>query len=46
LGKDLGKGKFGNVRIAKHKKTGMLFSIKIINKLMVKQDDIINQLIK
>lgn len=36
LGKDLGKGKFGCVRIAKHKKTGMLFSIKIINKQMIK----------
>ena len=39
LGKELGKGKFGKVKIAKydiilfrHKKTGLLFSIKIIKK--------------
>lgn len=46
LGKNLGKGKFGNVKLARHKKTGMVFSIKIINKLMIKQDKIIDQLIK
>lgn len=46
LGKNLGKGKFGNVKMARHKKTGMIFSLKIINKLMVKQDKIIDQLIK
>lgn len=44
--KDLGKGKFGNVKMAMHKKTGMLFSIKVINKAMIKQDKIIDQLIK
>lgn len=46
LGKNLGKGKFGNVKMARHKKTGMIFSLKIINKQMVKQDKIIDQLIK
>lgn len=46
LGRDLGKGKFGTVRIAQHKRTGLVFSLKIINKLMVKQDNIISQLIK
>lgn len=46
LGRDLGKGKFGQVRVAQHKRTGLVFSIKVINKLMVKQDNIIGQLIK
>jgi serine/threonine protein kinase len=32
IGKNLGKGKFGKVKIAKHKKTGMIFSLKKINK--------------
>ena len=46
IGKLLGKGKFGKVMLAKHKKTGMLFSIKIINKNQIKSENIINQVIK
>jgi len=36
LGRDLGKGKFGRVKVAKHKKTGMLFSLKIIKKSQIR----------
>jgi len=46
LGKDLGKGKFGRVKIVKHKKTGLIFCVKIIKKAQIKENNIIDQLIK
>jgi hypothetical protein len=36
IGHNLGKGKFGVVKVVKHKKTGMVFSLKIINKIAIK----------
>lgn len=34
--KDVGKGKFGSVKLALHKKTGFIFSIKMIKKSVIK----------
>ena len=37
LGKKLGKGQFGEVFIAKHKKTGFICALKIIKKSTIKE---------
>lgn len=41
VGKDLGKGKFGIVKIARHKKTGLIFSIKIIKKSTINEQQFV-----
>jgi len=46
IGKQLGCGKFGNVFVVKHKLTGFVCALKIIPKEMVKEENIINQLIR
>lgn len=37
IGKDLGRGMFGAVKMVRHKKAGMLFSLKTIKKSFVKK---------
>jgi aurora kinase len=46
IGKQLGCGKFGNVFVVKHKITGFVCALKIIPKEMVREENIINQLIR
>lgn len=46
IGKDLGRGKFGMVKLARHKKTGLIFSIKIIKKSTIHEQQFVEQLIK
>jgi hypothetical protein len=36
IGKKLGKGRFGNVFLVKHKATGTVFALKVIEKASVK----------
>lgn len=46
LGRELGKGKFGRVKLARHKKTGMICSLKIISKDVIRQENLVDQVIK
>lgn len=46
LGKELGKGKFGLVRMVRHRKTGLFFCLKIIKKAMIVKEELQEQLIK
>lgn len=46
LGREVGRGRFGVVKVARHKKTGMVFAIKIIKKTTIKKEEIVEQLIK
>ena len=44
IGKRLGKGKFGEVFLAKHKKLGMIVAMKVISKEVIKSNNLDNQL--
>lgn len=46
IGKKLGKGKFGDVYLSKHKLTGFVCAIKIIPKNMLKDEQLQNQIIR
>jgi aurora kinase len=46
IGKKLGKGKFGDVHLAKHKHLGFACAIKIIPKSMLKDEQLQNQIIR
>ena len=46
LGKELGKGKFGRVKLARHKKSGMIFSLKVIPKEVIIRENLIEQVVK
>lgn len=36
-GREIGRGRFGIVKIARHKKTGLIFAMKIIKKAVIKK---------
>lgn len=44
IGKTLGQGKFGQVMVARHRKTCSLFALKKIPKAMIKSHMMIDQL--
>ena len=46
LGKELGSGSFGAVRLAVHKASNINVAIKIIKKSMIDQDEIYFELMK
>jgi serine/threonine protein kinase len=46
LGKKLGKGKFGEVYLSKHKYLGFVCAIKIIPKSVLRDDKLQNQVIR
>ena len=46
LGKELGSGSFGSVRLAVHKASNINVAIKIIKKSMIDQDEIYFDLMK
>lgn len=46
LGKELGCGSFGSVRLAVHKASNINVAIKIIKKSMIDQDEIYFELMK
>ena len=45
IGKKLGKGRFGTVKLAQHKLTRFILAIKTINIEQLKESDMENQLI-
>jgi aurora kinase len=46
LGKKLGKGKFGEVYLSKHKHLGFVCAIKIIPKSVLRDEKLQNQIIR
>ena len=46
LGVLLGRGKFGSVFVARHRKTGFICALKVINKAKILKENIMHQLIR
>jgi aurora kinase len=45
IGQELGHGKFGKVYVAKHRATGMMFSLKVMDKNKVQSENYVEQVI-
>lgn len=44
IGKKLGKGKFGEVYLVRHKRIGLICAMKVLSKEVIKQNGLENQL--